>query len=272
MPDDPTKILQDSSDARELSKAAVALARGADPAAHQTLLRHLTASEFLLRLDSAEDYLGYPKRLRLRRVLDELARNPAPAGHKTLAALAGDSTFVGEPARADLLIMACAVVRPAPPEVVAFWDAHCLPDDGFCNLTIEALVQNGSPPAMALLSRKLADRHFEEEDRVNWMRSSILTHRNDAGLLAICEPLLKGTLDETLRVPLVEVLFDYKPAEWYAPATVLEPPPRAALAPDAGEILARIGRHALDRLSPPADLAEKVKLTLETLEESGPRK
>jgi hypothetical protein len=267
MPDDPIRILQESRDGKQLSNAAVTLARSSDSAAHQSLLGFLISSEFLLRLDSAEDYLGYPKRLRLRRVLDELARNPAPAGHQTLARLARDPGFVSEPARVDLLVMACAVIKPAPPEVVKFWDAHCQPEDGYCHLTVQALVENGSPPALTLLAAKFTDSRFEDDDRLGWMRSSVLTHRNDPGLLTTCEQLLRGALAEPLKVGLVEALFDYKPAEWFAPATVLEPPPRSALAADARDTLTRIGRHALDKLALPADLAEKVKLTLEALDE-----
>ena len=43
------------------------------------------------------------------------------------------------------------------PEVVAFWDAHSQPDDGFGNVTIAALIENGSPPALQLFVSKLLD-------------------------------------------------------------------------------------------------------------------
>jgi len=94
MADDPRQILATSKDGKELSNAAVTLARSADQADQQALLGALTDSAFLLRLDTTQDYEGNPKRLRLRRVLDELARNKAPAAARTLVSLAGDKPFI----------------------------------------------------------------------------------------------------------------------------------------------------------------------------------
>jgi hypothetical protein len=265
MPENISVILDSSNNPRQLTQAAATLAHSDSRADHLQLLAHLQSQEFLLRMDSAKSYLGTPKALNLRRVLEELSRGKPEAAHATLIALTQNEPFISEPARADLLITACAAVRPAPPEVVKFWDAHCLPEDGFGNLTVEALVNNGSPPAVALLAAKLRDARFEEEEKINWIRSSILTHRNDAPLLAACEDLLKHGLSESLRLALAESLFDYKPYEWFTPATVLHPPPRAAIGPEARATLQRIADFVLANLKLPEDLAAKIRAELETL-------
>jgi len=265
MPEDISSILDNSNNPKQLTQAAVTLARSNSSTDRAQVLARLHSSEFLLRMDSAEAYRGDPKRLNLWRVLDELARGKPETGHATLIELTRDASFISQPARVYLLIPACAAIRPAPPAVVKFWDAHCLPEDGFCNVTVDAIVENGSPPAIALLAAKLRDGRFEEEDRINWMRSSILTHRNDAPLLAACEELLKHGLSDSLRLALAEALFDFKPEEWFRPATVLNPPPRAAIGPEARATLDRIGEFVLANLKLSGGLAAKIRAELQAL-------
>ncbi|MEJ7712145.1 MAG: hypothetical protein WKF84_20365 [Pyrinomonadaceae bacterium] len=60
------------------------------------------------------------------------------------------------------------------------------------------------------------------------MRTRILTHRNDLPLLQSCQPVLTDILPIHLRPYLVEALFDYRPAEWYRPATAVNPPKRTS--------------------------------------------
>jgi hypothetical protein len=183
-----------------------------------------------------------------------------------LVALTQTPGFYKEPARADLLIDACAEVRPAPPEVIKFWDNHSQPDDGFTHITIEAVVENGSEPAISLLEKKMSDPKHEEEDKLHWMRSSILTHRNDLILLQACECILGASLSENLRISLVEVLFDYKP-EWFPPSTVLKPPDRQKAIPQALAQLRKIGEFALNKMNLTKDLRKKVEKTLEQIQE-----
>ncbi|HWV99080.1 MAG TPA: hypothetical protein VNZ64_05240 [Candidatus Acidoferrum sp.] len=269
MPDNLSAILGTSKDPGQLTEAAVTLAHSENRDDHRQLLASLESQEFLLRLDSREAYLGWVKSLNIRQVLDELSNGKPQPAHATLLTLTRSEVFVGSAARVDLLIVACAPIRPAPPELVKFWDAHCQPQDGFGNLTVEALVDNGSAPAIALLAAKMRDTRFEEEEKLNWMRSSILTHRNDALLLNACHDVLRAGLSGPLRVPLVEVLFDYKPQEWFAPATVLCPPSRAALGLEGGAVLEKVGEFALANLKPPEDLAAKIRSELEAWRRKG---
>jgi hypothetical protein len=175
---------------------------------------------------------------------------------------------VKEAVRADLLIEACAVIRPAPPEVVRFWDNHSQPDDGFSHLTIKAVVDNGSAPALVLLEKKMADSKHSEEDKTAWMRSRILTHRNDLPLLQTCERLLTAGLPAGLRPSLVEVLFDYRPAEWFSPAASFNPPDRRQASPEALAQLRKIGQLALKTVPLTERLKEMVEKTLEEIEKT----
>jgi len=154
--------------------------------------------------------------------------------------------------------------------VVQFWDRHSQPDDGFTPLTIEVLVNNGSEPAIALLERKMADPGHAEEDKLDWMRSSILTHRNDLLLLKGCERMLTGNLSPKMKLALVEVLFDYRPAEWYRPSGVLRPPDRRLAGEPALAQLRRIGEYALKNLVMRERLRKAVTDTLEEIRKTQP--
>ena len=251
---------------RALATEAIALARSTRPKDHSLLLQRLRSEEFLKKLDSEKAYEGSSNRLRLSYILQILSKNPAPSARSVLVALTQTPDFYKEPARADLLIEACAEVRPAPPEVIEFWDNHSQPDDGFTHLTIEAVVENGSEPAISLLEKKMSDPKHDEEDKLHWMRSSILTHRNDLILLQACERMLGGSLSENLRLSLVAVLFDYR-REWFSPSAVLKPPDRGGATPQAFEQLRKIGKFALNKMKLNDDLRKKVEKTLEEIKE-----
>ena len=247
---------------------AVALASSIRPEDHSLLLQKLKSEDFLKKLDSENAYLGPPARLRLRRVLEALSKNTAASARNTLIQLTQVPSFYKEPARADLLIMACAEIRPSPPEIIKFWDHHSQPDDGFTPLTIEAIVKNGSEPAIALLEKKMLDPKHEEEDKLDWMRSSILSHRNDLILLQGCERMISGGLSEHLRVALIEVLFDYRPEEWFRPSITIKAPNRQQAAPEALAQLRKIGQFALKKMNLRNDLKKIVEKTLDEIKDS----
>lgn len=259
---EPTKEEQ-----RALATEALALARSVRPEDHSLLLQKLKSEEFLKKLDTEKAYRGPSNRLRLRQLLETLSKNTTPSARNTLVALTQTPNFYKEPARADLLITACAEIRPVPPEVIKFWDDHSKPDDGFTPLTIEAIVKNGSEPAIALLEKKMFDPKHDEEDKLDWMRSSILSHRNDFILLKGCERMLLGGLTENLRIALIEVLFDYRPQEWFPPSVVIKAPDRRQATREALDQLRTIGEFALNKMRLKEDLRKKVEKTLEEIKE-----
>jgi hypothetical protein len=267
MTDNPKHILEVSQDPRELVSAAQELAKSTREDDHEALLEFLRSEEFLGRLDSEEEYRGPSGRLRLVRVLRALGRNKCEAARTKLVLLTQEKAFTKNWARADILIEAVAVIRPALPEVIEFWDLHCQPEDGFMSLTITALVENGSRPALALLEKKMANDGFEEDERIGWMHNNIMPHRNDVPLLESCERMLSGGLSPDLRPALVEALFDYRPNEWFGADPFLEPPPLKAASSEALTLLNRIGRSALKNISLTTRQRQAVNKTLEEIEE-----
>jgi hypothetical protein len=232
---------------------------------HQTLLRWIASPGFLLRLDSAHDYEQTGKRLRIHRVVQALADNPSPSAKTVLVGLTQGSGFLDHPTRVEYLLRACATVRPAPMEVIRFWDRYSQPDDGYSNVAMEGAVANGSPQAMLLLERKLADEEQPEEDRVHWIHCYILENRNDPGVLEGCQRMLAGGVPVRFRSMIVDVVFDYRPVEWFRPASPCKPPERAQAGPEARQLLRSIAGAALAMGVNPAQ-----KLAIEkTLREIG---
>jgi hypothetical protein len=219
--------------------AAQVLASSDDPADHQSLGAALVDGQFLSRLDDEAAYDDKINRLRVGRVLRTLAKHLDASRGAILVQLTGDQVFLEQELRIDLLIRACAALRPSPPQVVEFWDAHCQPDDGFGNITVAALVENGSPPALQLFVTKLLDPAHELADKLEWLYQDVLPHRQDLELLRACRDALARGLGPPLDLTLVQVFFDYRPQEWYRPATLREPPDRAAMTrPFTDEMLA----------------------------------
>jgi hypothetical protein len=267
MPEDPARVLATSENRKELSAYARLLARSGQPADHNELRRWLESEEFLGRLDEPERYQGAPGKLRLNEVLRELSANRAASAEAVLVALTRSPGFRAEPLRIDLLIRACVPIRPAPADVIRFWDEHWMPDDGYSHLTAGAVCDNGSPPALALLERKMADPDHPDDDKPVWMVTGIMMHRNEPLMLESCERMLRGGIPEGLRPLLVEALFDYRPLEWFRPATVLVPPDRKLAGAAARDRLRRIGEFVLQSVTLTEAQKDAVKAGLEEIEE-----
>ena len=271
MADDPITTLQTSKDPGELVTAAVGLARSDHADGHKAVGRSLASARFLDQLDSQQAYDHVRDDLRVARIMTALSGNKAPSARAVLVALTQDKTFLKEPSRAELLIEACAELRPPAPEVIKFWDRYTDPDDSYMNLVVTAVVHNGSTPALELFEKYMLDQAYERNTKVSWMRSDVMKHRNDAGLLQSCERLLMKGLPEQLNPDLVEVLFDFM-GSWYRPSTAVTPPPREELTSRARAQLRRIGEYALKNVPLTGEQKRAVENTLEQLERrtSGP--
>ncbi len=266
MSEDYTKVLQTSKDPKELSPAACALARSDQQRDQDTLLKFLRSSDFLNRLDTADDYAAYNHRPRIGRVLQMLRDNKSPPARQSLLALTKDATFLKEMRRVDELIKATTMIRPAPPELVSFWDRYSQPLDSFAPNTVDVLCENGTRPALDLLEKKMADSAHDEDERIGWMRMSILPRRNNLALIECAERMLSGSLPEPLRPALVEVFFDYKPDEWFTPAVNVSPPDRSQLGPSGRVALRALAQLALKSVKLTPEQAKPVEDTLKELE------
>jgi len=259
-------LLETSQDPDELLDVADQFAAGLSTADREVVLRALTSDGFLNRLDSEEDYQAPPRQLRLARILKTLMDAP-DAGAGVLVRLTQSPVFVALEPRQNLLIRALAAVRPAPEQAVAFWRRHSTPDAVWRHVTVWALGENGSAPALALLEEILSDPAQDPDEKVAWMHDAVLVHRNSPEMLAMAERLLGGGLDPALRPDLVESLFDYRPDDWYLECTPPEPPPRAAMSRDARERLRRIGERALAEVELTEEQQANVRAVLEALPE-----
>lgn len=260
-------ILQSSQDRTEIYRVAAQMAAGDDAEAHRILAGYLTRQMFLSRLDSEAEYEQAPGSLRIRKLIAILAQNRSPSAAAVLLHLTKATAFTSDIERTEILIENLAELRPASTAAVEFWDVHCRPEDVFHNVTIAAVLKNGSPAALALLERKLVDPAFGDKDKLWWMRSKMLAHRNDLSLLRSCRRIMEqGLLPEQLKAGLLEVLFDYRPDDWFGARDHQPPPARRPAAPEARAELAAIGQFALSRMKLDERLQESVRGVLAELQ------
>lgn len=265
MSEQDVQTLSGPGDARALKKAAINIAKGTDPAEHKLLQEKLGTTSFLNKLDDETAYQKTYRSLRLSKIFKTLMDNDAPVAKDSLLALIPLPDYQDEVLRMQLLVHGLATVKPSPPEAVAYWDAKSQPGSPLTFDVAEAIHVNQSLPALELLETKTHDPRHDEDLKTAWMQQLLLPIRNDVPLLECHERLVHSGLSEPLKISIVEVLFDYKPDEWYRDCEVPEPPPRDDASQEARESLGRIGRYALNSLPLEPKLSEKVEKELDDI-------
>lgn len=258
------EVINKSQDSGDLAVAAVNLARSNDPNDHTFLAQVLQTPEFLSRLDNEQDYAQPRKFLRVASVLDALEKNTSSTARDLLIDLMRSPVFTEEPSRAELLIEVSESIRPAPPEVVEFWNRHSDPDDIYMNLLMHALVENGSQPALEVFEQKIADDRNTEKRRIWWLRKEIPPSSNKILVLESCSRMLRGEMDSNLKVSLVEVLFDFQ-STWFRPSTPVTAAPLSSYGEAERNKLKSIGHYALQNLELPKALKTAVQDVLNEL-------
>jgi hypothetical protein len=63
--------------------------------------------------------------------------------------------------------------------------------------------------------------------------------------------MVRSSLPEGLRAALIEVLFDYRPGEWYRRGIPAQPqrPSRSEASPTARKLLCQIGQYAMAHIA-----------------------
>lgn len=255
-------VLRTAKNPQVLLNTALECARSQDSASLSALTESLGSTSFLTRLDSKEDYLGPPQNLRLARILREIAQNPT--AHQVLIALTNSSAFTSFEPRQELLIRSLVAVRPAPKDAIHFWELHSAPTSPYLHVTIDALADNLSEPALKLLESRVIDPRYSREFRVAWMRDAILRHRTDLAMLQTCEHMLTTTLPVAMRPELVEALFDYH-REWYRSEHPPRPPDLDIASSEARAELRKICEYALKEVRLAPTQATAVRKTLSEL-------
>lgn len=258
-------LLETSNDPDELMEVADLFAASVSAADREVILRTLRSEDFLARLDSDDDYRNPPFELRVARIIKTLMDAP-DSGAPVLVALTQSHAFLARQGRRHLLVLALVGVRPAPEAAVAFWRREAVPHGVLLHVTVDALAENGSAPAVALLGEILANPAHEPGYKVSWLHDTVLSHRDNPEMLAEAERLLHDGLPAELRPVLVESLFDYRRDEWYGCSHPV-PPPWSAFSREARERLRRIGTEALETVNLDKVQQARVRTVLETLPE-----
>jgi len=257
-------ILSVSRDRDVLKDTALLFASSALDRNLQTLANHLVSAEFFERLDSPEDYQRTYRDLRLSVVIKSLALNRCPSAQRILIGLINSSDYQKHILRIQLLVHALAIAKPTPVTVVSYWDKLSNPESPIAFDVVESICINQSKPAMILMEGKFADSHYEERQKLAWMRQLFLPHRYDEALLLSGERLLTNSLPQNLCPSLVEVIFDYKPG-WYVGDDPPQPPALNTISLTAKEVLQRIGYYALQNVDLNSEQKAKVSSVLEQL-------
>ena len=129
---------------------------------------------------------------------------------------------------------------------------------------MRTLVHNGSKPALTLFAQRMTDDRFDEDEKTSWLRTHVIDRRNDLQLLLTMEQLIPN-LPAELATYAEEVLFDYRPEDWYRPHKTHSPPLRSDLEWDGQQTLIRIGETTLAKQTLDPRLRTAVELTLKEL-------
>ena len=260
------EILKTSAEPRELKKLANELAANDGREELRILLQFLDNPDFLGRLDAPEDYEMSYSSLRLASVINVLMKNPAELASLAIVRLINASNFCGHLLRIQLLINALSVVRPLPPQAVDYLNQLSVAESPLVFDVVQSLTINQSEPAMQLLEQKFAHLQLLDNfQKISWMRQLFLPRRNDEAILDSCEKLINLPLGDEFKSELVDVLFDYRPDDWYVGCDQPKPPPREAASVGARETLQRIGKLALATVTLKPEQREKVEHVLETI-------
>lgn len=257
------EILWTSNDGKELMRAAQALAVSELAADRVDLLEALRSEDFLGRLDDREAYAGSASDLRLRKVLDALVEELDASRVAVLIGLTTDEVFLDDMSRVELLIEACAALRPSPPEVVDFWLRFSRDEECHFGSVVRAVLENGSEPALEVFRKNLLDPGHDVEDRCAFLYESVVPRRQDVELLRVCRSILESRSDDAIDVPLVEVLFDYRREVWYLPHGAPMPPRRELLSEEAKQELLAIGAFAREQLQLTERLRSRIDAFIE---------
>lgn len=226
--------------------ALTADAASDDPEQLAGLPAKLTDRALLATLNTEQELHALPAAsLQLHFVLDALAGNPHAAAATAFDALAAAPMYQQPGPFLTLLLQASARAVSPGPALQSLWQIQLTPDATELDLTVAILLDNGSAAAIDVLEHALLSNAYREDYVVAWLRDPLLRHRQDLPALQMCSRLLASDWSSTLKGVLVDVLFEYRPDEWYRhDTTPPAPPPRAALTEPARALLLDMARAA----------------------------
>lgn len=259
--------LRNSRDPDAVCQAALQIADANDPDGLRLLGQKLGSNEFLSILDSEQDYQSSPETLNVTGVLETLAENPAPQAQELLTQLTQNPVFLSNLSRVEMLILACANLRPVPEPVLKFWIQQTGPESSSTPLVVEALFTNGTEPAMRLFENLMNSPSYSDSDKSFWLLTYAVPHRDDLHFLEAAERAIQRNAEEQTKFEWIRVIFDYK-AGWYPPRDIPVPPDPMLIQPQSKEKLLLVGNYALSLSDLPEDLKIAVESRLKMYNES----
>jgi len=250
--------LRNSQNPEAVCQAALQVANGNNPDGLLLLAQKLANNEFLSILDSEQDYQSPPDTLNITGVLETLAENPVPQAQEVLVQLTQNPVFLSNLSRVEMLILACANIRPVPEPVLKFWTRQTSPESSSTPLVVEALFINGTEPAMKLFESMMNNPSYSDSDKTFWLRRYAVPHRDDLYFLEAAERAIQGNAEKQTKFEWIRTIFDYK-AGWYPPRNIPTPPDPMKIQQQAKEKLRIIGNNALTL----PDLPEDLKIVIE---------
>lgn len=251
--------LRTSQDPDAVCQAALQIANENNPDGLQLLAQKLGNNEFLSVLDSEKDYLSSPDTLNVTGVLETLAENPATQAKEILIQLTQNPVFLTNLSRIEMLILACANLRPVPEPVLKFWTQQTGPESSSTPLVVEALFTNGTEPAMKLFESLMNNPSYSDSDKSFWLLMYAVPHRDDLYFLEAAERAIQGNAEKQTKFEWIRIIFDYK-AGWYPPREIPTPPNSMNIQPPSKEKLLLIGNYVLSL----SDLPEDLKIATES--------
>lgn len=252
------KILQTSNDPDKVCQAALEISGGENPEELKLLGELLGSGPFLSRLDSAEDYESPPETLNITGILETLGGNFSPEAKNVLVELTRNRVFLSHLSRVEMLILACAEIRPVPEPVMKFWTSQVDPGSSSCPLVVESLFTNATEQAMKLFETMMADPSYPLSDKDFWLLTYAVPHRDDLHFLEIAERVITADADRNMTLEWIRIIFDYKET-WYPPIDMPKPPDPNKIEPMAKDKLMEVAEIALAVKDLPLDLRKAVE-------------
>jgi hypothetical protein len=229
-----THVLAHVADPHVLLLAASTLARHPEPDARDLLTSFLRHREFLARLDDVTSPGDATRRL--ARLFGVLRERPDASVRDLCLALSRELGFVTLDDRNLLLLQTLAEVRPMDQPTVDYFARMNRVDYGPINGPL--LLHNGSPLALGLFERMIADPEVDAADRVDTLHTGVLPERTNLAIVEMCARLLAAGLPDEVNAGVVESLYDHRSREWFGPAINPPAPPEWSTAPS--DVLARL--------------------------------
>ena len=208
----------------------------------------LTDTDFIARLDppgSAASYSG----LRLGAVLGVLADNQHPYAKNIVISQLDNEIMQADLLRVQLMVHVLAELNDPSSKVVDYWKSLAKSDSPLLFDVVQALCENRSDSALGLLEEMFLSQKYRSESKQTWMRQIIFVRRDNMRILASAERLIRGRLPESLRSDLIDVLYDYRPEEWYIGTVIPSLPTGNAISEEASAIRQRIAEYALSSMN-----------------------